>query len=246
MLKPKKTTHVVPHMRSHVYVWISQRNCSLRHLQYLPLQVALVPSTKSHSSPRSMAFINSLPLASSLSSTCTHGLSPRRGYGLHVTTGRSRARLAPIALAGPVRSTETDTPRKVFIDKLKALEKVRLIVRNESGILEAVASFDGLFFATIPSGEYANLIDLKNNLDMHLLLDKVSGARFETGVARSASKATTYNVRILASDKETVALSVFLQWDKDPEDIAQHRIDAWKSLKAEYVKDDGDTFFFDE
>lgn len=156
-------------------------------------------------------------------------------------------RVAPMmAGGGPVRSTETDTPQKKFLDQLKGLEKVRIIVRNPVGILEAIATFDGLFFAKIPSGEYANLIDPVNNLDMHILLSGFRGVRFDIGVSRSKSKAPTYAIRLLGADKDDVVVSAFVQWDREPEDISPERIQVWKDLKAEYVKDDGDTFFFDE
>lgn len=112
--------------------------------------------------------------------------------------------------------------------------------------MESIATFDGLFFASIPSGEYANIIDMSINLDMHLLLEGVSGARFDIGVSRSASKAPTYAVRLLAKDKKNVALSVFMQWEKDPTDIEPARIEAWQQLKKDYVKGDDDSFFFDE
>lgn len=153
---------------------------------------------------------------------------------------------SPSPSSPPVRSTEADTPKKAFLTKLKALGRVRLIVRNEAGILESLASFDSLFFATIRSGEYANIIDPSANIDLHLLLDKFSGARFEVGVSRTKSKVPTYSLRLLAGDRSTVALTVFLQWDKAPEDVEEHRIKAWTDLKAEYVQGDDDTFFFDE
>jgi len=147
---------------------------------------------------------------------------------------------------GPARSKVADTPKKIFMDRLKPLGSVRLIVRNEAGIMESIATFEGLFFATIRSGEYANVVDLSLNLDLHLLLDGVSGCRFEKGASRTASKSTTYILRILGNDKESVVLTVFLQWDKDPTDIEPERIEAWEQLKKDYVSGDGDTFFFDD
>lgn len=149
-------------------------------------------------------------------------------------------------MQGPARTLEADTPKKVFLDRLKPLGKVRLITRNETAIMEAIATFDGLFYAKIPSGEYANIVDMSINLDMHLHLGLFSGCRFETGVSRSASKAPSYILRLLGKDRKSPALSVFLQWDKDPSDIASERIDAWKKLKADYTTDDSDTVFFDE
>lgn len=146
---------------------------------------------------------------------------------------------------GPKRTTEADTPQKEFLTRLKELGKVRLVVRNPVGILECVGTFKSLFFATIPSGEYANLIEPSANLDMHLLLSGFTGVKFEIGKARSQVPTPLYSLRLYGDDKETVALSVFVMWDKDPSDVEQERIDAWKKLKADYIQDeDGDTFFF--
>lgn len=169
----------------------------------------------------------------------------RADRGFAVARTPSSVRVSPCMAEGrPARNTVADTPRKVFLDRLKPLGKVRLVARNEAAIMESIATFDGLFFATIRSGEYANIIDLSVNLDMHLLLEGVAGAKFETGVSRSASKAPTYIVRILGKDSGTV-LSVFMQWDKDPSDIEPERIEAWKQLRADYVPGEGETFFFE-
>lgn len=159
----------------------------------------------------------------------------------------SRCRISPRMAGGPARSTVADTPRKQFLDRFKSLGRVRLVARNNAAIMEAIATFGGLFFASIPSGEYANIVDMSINLDMHLLLAGVSGARFEMGKSRTATKAPTYIIRVLGGDRESIVLSIFLQWDKDPNDIEPERVDAWKQLKADYVDNPGgDTFFFDE
>lgn len=148
--------------------------------------------------------------------------------------------------AAPTRTTVADTPQKEFLDRLKALKKVRIVVRNPTGILETVATFDSLFYLTMPAGEYANLIDHRLNLDMHILLSGFTGVKFEVGVSRSKSKAPLYTLRLLGEDKKTPAVSVFIMWDKDPDDIEQERIQAWKDLKADYVTGEKDTFFFNE
>lgn len=145
-----------------------------------------------------------------------------------------------------MRSTDADTPLKKFLTGLKPLGDVRLIATNGAAVMEAIATFDSLFFATLAKGCYANIIDPKINLDLHLLLPAVGGARFEVGVSRSASKAPTYIIRMLGKQSEDVVLSIFLQWAKEPSDIAEERIDAWKRLQAEYVLDSGDTAFFSE
>lgn len=190
-----------------------------------------------------MAFVSAVPVgargrAASLAHAAACG--QRRSSGARHAAAR-RGRAAPVtAMAGgpPVRSTECDTPLKQFLDRLKGLGTTRLIVVNSAGVLEAISDFEGLFFATIPKGEYANLIKPKENLDLHLRLGGVGAARFETGVSRSASKAPTYIIRILGGDKEEVVLSVFLQWDKEPEDIAQERIDHWLAMKKDLAGDD--------
>ncbi|CAN8062171.1 unnamed protein product [Agarophyton chilense] len=148
-------------------------------------------------------------------------------------------------MAAPTRTTVADTPKKQFLDRLKALGNMRLIGRNEAVIMESVATFDGLFYAEVRNGEYANLIDSSINLDMHLLLDGFSGATFETGVSRDSTKSTTYIIRLLGKDRSNVILSLFLQWDKTPTDISEERTNAWKALKTDYVGD-SEQFFFGE
>jgi hypothetical protein len=70
--------------------------------------------------------------------------------------------------------------------------------------------------------------------DLHLLLEGVGGARFETGVARTPTKDTTYIIRMLGNDNEKVVCSLFLQWDKEPSDISKDRIAAWEAMKGKF------------
>lgn len=170
-------------------------------------------------------------------------------------TGTKSTASSPAAnTGGPVRSKEADTPQKQFLELFKQLGRVRIVVRNPVGILETVGSFDSLFYASIPSGEYANLIDHNLNLDMHILLSGFTGARFEIGKSRGSPPAPTYCVRLFGPDRDAVAVSVFVMWDKKPDDVEAHRIDAWKALRADYAKtktgtadgDEADTFYFDE
>lgn len=151
---------------------------------------------------------------------------------------------------GITHSTEANTPQKQFLDRLKAFGRVRFVVRNPVGILETVGTFDSLFYASIPSGEYANLIDHKLNLDLHILLAGLIGARFEIGKARGSPPSPTYAVRLLGPGKEDVAVSIFIMWDKQPDDVEHDRIQAWKDLKTQYGKEvskegeEADTFYF--
>lgn len=104
--------------------------------------------------------------------------------------------------------------------------------------MEAISTSEKLFYATIPNGiEYANIIDMSINLDLHLKMPAVGGARFENGVSRGPSKAPTYIIRVLGEDLEKTVLSLFLQWDKNPEDLEEERITAWKELKEKFVEE---------
>lgn len=191
-----------------------------------------------------MAFVSALPVRSgAAASLLPTSVAPRFPAPSFQTSAARRSRLPPRMAGGPTRTTECDTLAKKFLDGLKGLGKTRIVVTNSAGVLETLTSWDGLFFATIPKGEYANLIKPAENLDMHLRIGAVAGARFETGVSRTASKATTYIIRFLGEDKEEVVMTVFLQWDKEPEDIAQDRIDCWMKLKEDYATD-GDNAWF--
>lgn len=189
-----------------------------------------------------MAFIGSAHFALSLTGSYSLTSSGRRSHDVRPVSRRNRAARV-LAMAAPVRTVECDTPVKVFLDQLKPLGSVRLISNSGAVVMEAIATFDDMFFASLPKGEYANLIKPKENIDLHILLDSISGARFEIGVSRTPSKVPTYAIRLLGKDKTTVVLSVFLQWDKEPEDIATDRVDHWKKLKADYAGSD-DTFLF--
>ncbi|KAI0558308.1 hypothetical protein FGB62_219g018 [Gracilaria domingensis] len=189
-----------------------------------------------------MAFISTIsPLRSA--TYRSPSLDVRRNKLVNASVRSTRP--ARINMAAPVRTTEADTPKKQFLDRLKALGNLRLIGRNDAVIMESIATFDGLFYATIPTGEYANLIDSSINLDMHLLLEGFSGAKFQTGISRDSTKSTTYIIRLLGKDRSSVILSLFLQWEKTPTDISQERTEAWKTLKADYAAD-SEQFFFQE
>mmetsp|Transcript_14536 Transcript_14536/g.32504 ORF Transcript_14536/g.32504 Transcript_14536/m.32504 type:complete len:189 (+) Transcript_14536:3-569(+) len=125
---------------------------------------------------------------------------------------------------------------KGFLDETKGVGRIRLICTNDASVMEAICTTDKLFYA---SGgpkqlEYANIIDPSINLDLHLLLEGVGGARFETGVSRTPTKDPTYIIRMLGTDQEKVVASFFLQWDKAPSDIEPERIAAWQAMKTKY------------
>ncbi|CAI5996800.1 unnamed protein product, partial [Closterium sp. NIES-64] len=88
---------------------------------------------------------------------------------------------------------------------------VRLIVNTGLGVLESVTTLDGLFYHTLPGkGEYANVIKSEENVDFHLLLSSVSGAKLITGKSMRGDF-PTYTVRFLNAEKE-VGASIFVMW----------------------------------
>eukprot|EP00188_Purpureofilum_apyrenoidigerum_P005574 Plantae.Rhodophyta-Purpureofilum_apyrenoidigerum.ctg7395.p1 GENE.Plantae.Rhodophyta-Purpureofilum_apyrenoidigerum.ctg7395~~Plantae.Rhodophyta-Purpureofilum_apyrenoidigerum.ctg7395.p1 ORF type:complete len:196 (-),score=36.27 Plantae.Rhodophyta-Purpureofilum_apyrenoidigerum.ctg7395:293-880(-) len=167
-------------------------------------------------------------------------------------TVRARGPLRRNAVLRMTATDKSETDEKVtfsklkeFLEDTKKLGRLRMIAQNEASVMEAIAPTDGLFYAVIPNGiEYGNIIDPKINLDLHLKLSAVGGARFENGTSRGPTKATTYIVRLLGKDLKTVVLSLFVQWDKDPNDIGEDRISAWKDMKNKYAATDGDTTSF--
>jgi hypothetical protein len=115
-----------------------------------------------------MAFVSPTPVLArgGVAAASATSPPPLRRRAAPPAARRCSRLVSPVtAMAGPpARSTECDTPVKQFLDRLKGLGKVRLIVTNSAGVMEAVSTWDGLFFATIPKGEYANLIEPKVNL----------------------------------------------------------------------------------
>lgn len=112
--------------------------------------------------------------------------------------------------------------------------------------MEAIATTDNLFYAVggPAKAEYANIIDMSINLDLHLKLSGVAGARFETGTARGGAGGTTYVIRVLGLDEGVVILSLFMQWDKVASDVGEERIAAWMALKEEYCGPGKDAVMF--
>lgn len=202
-----------------------------------------------------MAFISSIPIATSRSQLVTSPSRPLPGLDVRgplphvsplVVNRNTRCHVIKAMAGRPVKTYEADTPKKKFMERLKALGTMRFVVRNPVGILESMGTFDSLFYAKIPSGEYANVVDQKGNIDMHLLLSGFSGVKFEIGTSRSQDRAPLYSLRILGEDKKTPALSLFVM-NQSAEQVGPERVQAWKDLKKDYVEsDDGDTFFFSD
>ncbi|CAI5490956.1 unnamed protein product, partial [Closterium sp. Naga37s-1] len=111
---------------------------------------------------------------------------------------------------------------------------VRLIVNTGLGVLESVTTLDGLFYHTLPGkGEYANVIKSEENVDFHLLLSSVSGAKLITGKSMRGDF-PTYTVRFLNAEKE-VGASIFVMWKPGTMgDYDEGQADAYQSLVNKY------------
>lgn len=127
---------------------------------------------------------------------------------------------------------------KAFLKDAQALGELRLIATNSAAVMESIAPLDKLFYASVPSrGEYANLIDAKVNLDLHLRLEGVHAVRFEQGVSRRAGASPTYVLRFLGRDKageREVVLSAFLS---PVGECAPERVELWKQLRGKWCSD---------
>ncbi|GAB0492704.1 hypothetical protein MMPV_003973 [Pyropia vietnamensis] len=172
------------------------------------------------------------------------GVAPFRRRG--TMTPRCTA-ASPSSPPPAAEAANDETLLKRFLNATPALGRLRLITSNrDTCVMEAIATTDGLFYAVggPAKAEYANIIDPSINLDLHLKLSGVAGARFETGVSRGGGGGTTYIIRLLGLDEDAVILSLFMQWDKVATDVSEERVAAWKALKEEYCGEGNDTVRF--
>ena len=101
-------------------------------------------------------------------------------------------------------------------------------------MLESVTTFDGLFYAETPRGEYANLIKGAENVDFHLLVSKLASAKFEVAPGKGGGY-TSYVIR-MTDVSGAVAASFFLMW---PEKAARGayapgQVEAFTALQQAY------------
>lgn len=116
-----------------------------------------------------------------------------------------------------------------FLEACESLGLVRLIVNNETAVLEVRATVKQLFYAELPKGKYANMH--QDLFEFHLNLDRVQQVKFETGEAKRGNF-TTYAIRFLTETGQP-GLSFFLQWGK-PGEYAPGQVDAWMALRDKY------------
>ena len=122
-----------------------------------------------------------------------------------------------------------------------------------------MTTFDGLFYAQVPNkcvissraavdaaiatahffslrvhrGEYANLIKAKENIDFHLLVDKVSKATLESAPGRGDYTSHIIRLHNLAG---TVSVSLYVMWPADAPrgKYAPGQVEAFQALVARH------------
>lgn len=121
---------------------------------------------------------------------------------------------------------------KAFLADAQGLGEFRLIATNSAAVMESIAPLDKLFYASVPArGEYANVIDAKINLDLHLRLGGVQRVRFEQGVSRRADKSPTYVMRFVGENsagEREVVLSAFLS---PVGECSDERVARWTQMR---------------
>lgn len=123
---------------------------------------------------------------------------------------------------------------KVFLEDLKSVGRVRLIVNTGVAVLESVTNLEKLFYHTLPGrGEYANLMLREDNVDFHLLIDQVVSAKLETGKS-SRGDIPTYMIRFIDTN-EAVAASLLVMWKPGTNgDYDDGQVDGYQNLLKKY------------
>ena len=119
---------------------------------------------------------------------------------------------------------------KEFLEKCSTLGLLRIIVTNDTAVLECKSEMKDLYYAALPKGQYANMHT--ENFEFHLNMDHIGWVRFEEGIAKRGNF-TTYAVRLQTDTESKPLLSAFLQWGK-PGEYGEGQVDAFQALKAEY------------
>ena len=143
-----------------------------------------------------------------------HAALPSAAAPRALRCSRSRRSARVSASGAAAAAPQTNVPLvKEFLAALPSLGSVRLIVQTGTVVLESVTTFDGLFYSPVPGkGEYANLIKSKENVDMHLLIDRLASVKLVSGPGRGGDY-TSHVLRIQSHAlEEPACLSVFLMW----------------------------------
>lgn len=113
------------------------------------------------------------------------------------------------------------------------LNQVRLIVNTGVAVLESVTSFEKFFYHAGPRGEYANIMSREDNVDFHLLLEKVALVRLVKGKSMKGD-IPTYMVRIVDVN-DSVAIIVLVMWRPGTDgEYDPGQVEAFQALLEKY------------
>ncbi|XP_057828433.2 uncharacterized protein LOC131039657 isoform X2 [Cryptomeria japonica] len=122
-----------------------------------------------------------------------------------------------------------------FMEEIKTLGRIRVIVNTGVAVLESVTRMDKLFYHTLEGrGEYANVMDKGENVDFHLLTDKVKSAKLVQGKSK---KNDTYMIRFM-DDKGNAAATFLVMWKPDTDGEYDHgQVETFQNLLQKYGSD---------
>lgn len=164
---------------------------------------------------------------------------PRRRRCCNLVSGsrhlrrRTRTYAVEEETAAPPSAASTQK-LKDFLQDLKDVGRVRIIVNTGVAVLESVTNLDKLFYHTLPGrGEFANVMTKEDNVDFHLLIDQVSAAKLVKGKS-ARGDIPTYMIRFVDGNG-SVAVSLLVMWRVGTDGDYDHgQVEAFESLLEKY------------
>eukprot|EP00850_Spirogloea_muscicola_P006167 SM000029S10462 [mRNA] locus=s29:279161:280595:- [translate_table: standard] len=171
--------------------------------------------------------------------SCTRHSQEAVAHGV----GRAQRRRwgAPVLASTETATEETSTSSseslpglKRFLADAASVGRVRIIVNTGMGVLESVSTLDSLFYRAVPGkGEYANLMKAADNVDFHLLLDRVAGVQLERGTSKHGGFPTC--VMRFHDSQANVGASLFVMWRPGTKgDYDPGQVEAFEALLSKY------------
>ncbi|WP_218082156.1 ChuX/HutX family heme-like substrate-binding protein [Anthocerotibacter panamensis] len=118
---------------------------------------------------------------------------------------------------------------KDFLADCESLGTLRIIVTNNTAVLEARGRMENLFYVPrVPT--YANMHN--DHFEFHLNMADIQRVKFEELPAKQGNF-TTYCIRLFKPEAEKASLSLFLQWGK-PGAYEPGQVEAFIRLRETY------------
>eukprot|EP00850_Spirogloea_muscicola_P010723 SM000064S19745 [mRNA] locus=s64:195825:197238:+ [translate_table: standard] len=175
-----------------------------------------------------------------LQSSCTRHSQEAVAHGVGKAQ-RRRRRGAPASASTETATQEASTSSsesfpglKRFLADAASVGRVRVIVNTGMGVLESVTTLDSLFYRAVPGkGEYANLMKAADNVDFHLLLDRVAGVQLEQGTSKHGGFPTC--VMRFHDSQANVGATLFVMWRPGTKgDYDPGQVETFEALLSKY------------